>query len=98
MIVKIRKSAIKESKPYKTKIKLAIKNLENFPNLSNIKKLTNHIPAYRLRVGAKMKLDEFEKEILESIENNEWISKGNIDKRKKELKSYIEKSNFTQSK
>jgi len=45
-----------------------------------------------------MKLDEFEKEILESIENNEWISKGNIDKRKKELKSYIEKSNFTQSK
>ena len=38
-----------------------------------------------------MKLDEFEKEILESVENNEWISKGNIDKRKKELKSYIKK-------
>jgi len=38
-----------------------------------------------------MKLDEFEKEILESVENNEWISKDNIDKRKKELKSYIKK-------
>jgi len=42
MIVEIRKSAIKDfkkiSEPYKTKIKLAIKNLENFPNLSNIKK------------------------------------------------------------
>jgi len=55
MIVEIRKNAIKDfkkiSEPHKTKIKLAIKNLENFPNLSNIKKLTNYTPAYRLRVG-----------------------------------------------
>jgi len=38
-----------------------------------------------------MKLDEFEKEILESVENGEWISKGNIEERKKELKSYLKK-------
>jgi len=35
------------------------------------------------------KLDDFEKEILESVENNEWRSKGNIDSRLKELQSYL---------
>jgi len=38
-----------------------------------------------------MRLDNFEKEILESVENDEWISKGNIDERKTELKSYLKK-------
>ena len=36
-----------------------------------------------------MKLDEYEKEILESVENDEWKSKKNINKRKKELERYI---------
>lgn len=32
-------------------ILLAIKDLENYPNISNIKKLVNHKPIYRKRVG-----------------------------------------------
>ena len=35
------------------------------------------------------KLDEFEKELLESIENEEWQSRGDINERKRELQSYI---------
>jgi len=38
-----------------------------------------------------MRLDDFEKDILESVENGEWVSKGNIEKRKEELKSYLKK-------
>lgn len=34
-------------------------------------------------------LDEFEKDILESVENGEWKSKNNKDTRLKELQSYI---------
>ena len=33
--------------------------------------------------------DEFEKEILKSVENDEWVSKGNISEKTKELQSYI---------
>ena len=36
-----------------------------------------------------LKLDDFEKDILESVENDEWISKGNIDNRLKELQGYL---------
>lgn len=36
-------------------------------------------------------LDDFEKDILESVENNEWESKGNLNKRTKELQSYLQK-------
>jgi len=36
-----------------------------------------------------LKLDDFEKDILESVENDEWKSKGNIDNRLKELQSYL---------
>ncbi len=35
------------------------------------------------------KLDDFEKDILESVENDEWISKNNLDERIKELQSYL---------
>ena len=35
------------------------------------------------------KYDEFEKEILESVEGGEWVSKGNLNERTKELQSYI---------
>ena len=34
-------------------------------------------------------LDEYEADILKSVENGEWRSRGNIDDRIKELQSYI---------
>lgn len=34
-------------------------------------------------------LDEYEKDILQSVENGEWQSKKNIDERLLELQSYI---------
>jgi len=55
MKIKLRKSAIKDlksiSEPYKSKLHTKILELQKFPNLQNIKKLTNFEPAYRLRVG-----------------------------------------------
>jgi mRNA interferase RelE/StbE len=55
MKIEIRKSAIKDlkniSEPFKNKIHSKILELKNFPNIQNIKKLTNFEPAYRLRVG-----------------------------------------------
>jgi len=33
--------------------------------------------------------DEFEKDILESVEGDEWVSVGNLNERTKELQSYI---------
>jgi len=36
-----------------------------------------------------LNLDEYETDILKSVENNEWKSRGNIDDRIKELQSYI---------
>ena len=36
-----------------------------------------------------IKLDKFEKEILKSLGNDEWQSKGNLDKRLHQLKGYI---------
>lgn len=55
MIVEIKKSAIKDFKkilePYKTQIKKKIIELQDFPEISNIKKLINFTPNYRLRVG-----------------------------------------------
>jgi len=34
-------------------------------------------------------LDEYETELLQSVENGEWQSRGNIDDRIKELQSYV---------
>jgi predicted DNA binding CopG/RHH family protein len=34
-------------------------------------------------------LDEYETDILQSVENGEWQSRGNIDNRMKELQSYV---------
>ena len=36
-----------------------------------------------------MTLDKFEKDILQSVENNEWESRNNKEDRLKELQSYI---------
>ena len=55
MKINLRKSAIKDLKKIdrqdKEAIHAKILELVNFPNVSNIKKLTNFEPAYRLRVG-----------------------------------------------
>ena len=55
MKISIRKSAIKDLKRIdcksKEKIHAGISELNNFPNIPNVKKLTNFEPAYRLRVG-----------------------------------------------
>jgi len=55
MKIEIRKSAIKDlkyiSEPFKSKIHNKILELKKFPNIQNIKKLTNFEPAYRLRIG-----------------------------------------------
>ena len=36
-----------------------------------------------------IELDEYETDILQSVENGEWQSRGNINTRTKELQSYI---------
>lgn len=55
MNILIRKSAIKDLKKIEPAVKNSlhdsIRKLSQFPNVSNIKKLTNFEPAYRLRSG-----------------------------------------------
>lgn len=55
MEIRIRKSAIKDLKrispDHRTKIHTKINSLKNFPDVTNVKKLTNFEPAYRLRIG-----------------------------------------------
>ncbi len=55
MKIVIRSSARKDlksiSEPFKTKVEKKILELKKFPNLTNIKKLTNFEPAYRYRIG-----------------------------------------------
>jgi len=46
-------------------ILLAINDLKNFPNTSNIKKLVKHKPAYRKRVGDYRILFDVENDIIE---------------------------------
>ncbi|MDD2368814.1 MAG: hypothetical protein PHQ90_05890 [Sulfuricurvum sp.] len=38
-------------------------------------------------------LDEYENELLESVEKGEWVSKGNVDERLKSLQFYIKNQN-----
>ncbi|MBW6534868.1 MAG: type II toxin-antitoxin system RelE/ParE family toxin [Mariniphaga sp.] len=56
MNIRIRKSAIKDLRritpDQKRKIHQKILTLKNFPNVSNVKKLTHFEPAYRLRAGS----------------------------------------------
>ena len=55
MKVVVRQTALKDikkiSEPYKSQIKNKIKELADFPEIPNIKRLKNHQPPYRLRVG-----------------------------------------------
>ncbi|MDQ7084999.1 MAG: type II toxin-antitoxin system RelE/ParE family toxin [Sulfurovum sp.] len=45
-------------------ILLSIKDLENYPDISNIKKLRNHKPIYRKRIGNYRILFDIEDEVL----------------------------------
>lgn len=74
VLKKAQKDLLKLDKSIITKILLAIKELENYPDVSNIKKLVSFKPAYRKRVG--------EYRILFDIENDE-IFIGRILHRKK---------------
>ena len=55
MKIKIRKSAIKDLRKIdhevRDRLHEKIHSLANFPDITNIKKLTNFEPAYRMRVG-----------------------------------------------
>ena len=55
MKIELRKNAIKDlkniSEPFKSNIHHKILELQKFPDIQNVKKLTNFEPAYRLRVG-----------------------------------------------
>ena len=55
MKINVRKSAVKDLRKIdpkdKEKIHNRISGLKEFPNISNLKKLTNFEPAYRIRVG-----------------------------------------------
>lgn len=69
MKINIRKTAIKDLKKIDTvkrnQINNKIKLLEHFPNIPNIKRLTNFEPAYRLRVGEyRLLFDVFENSII----------------------------------
>jgi mRNA interferase RelE/StbE len=69
MKIEIRKSAIKDLKkidnPIKSNLHKKILELQNFPDITNIKKLTNFEPAYRLRVGDyRILFDVFDETII----------------------------------
>ncbi len=69
MKIKIRKSAIKDLKRInhesKERLDEKIQSLANFPDVSNIKKLTNFEPAYRMRVGNYRILFDVNDDIIE---------------------------------
>ena len=68
MIVEIDSKALKDlSKIHKSEVKKIIskiEGLEKYPNISNIKKLTNFEPPYRLRVGNYRVLFDIEDNII----------------------------------
>ena len=68
MKIIVEKDAVKDiqniSEPFKTQIKNKIKTLANYPNIANIKKLKNHNPTYRLRVGNYRVLFNIEDDII----------------------------------
>ena len=68
MKIIVEKDAVKDiqniSEPFKTQIKNKIQTLANYPNIANIKKLKNHNPTYRLRVGNYRVLFNIEDDII----------------------------------
>jgi mRNA interferase RelE/StbE len=69
MKLNIRKSAIKDLKNInredRDRIHKKIIELEEFPNVSNIKQLTSFEPAYRLRVGDYRVLFDIYEDVVE---------------------------------
>jgi len=68
MRVEVTRSALKDLKrindPYRQKIKEAVNKLQSFPDLPQIKQLTNHVPKYRMRVGDYRILFDVERDLL----------------------------------
>jgi len=68
MKIVVEKDAAKDikkiSEPFKTQIKNKIQALTNYPNIANIKKLKNHNPTHRLRVGDYRVLFDIEDDII----------------------------------
>jgi len=69
MKISLRKSAVKDLKAIdlhnRQKLHTKMVNLAQFPNISNVKKLTNFEPAYRFRVGDyRILFDVVENEIV----------------------------------
>ena len=71
MQIEVSKNAIKElqkiDKKHQKVIIEKIKLLENYPNTPNIKKLTNHYPPYRFRVGNYRVLFDIKDEIIQVL-------------------------------
>lgn len=69
MKINLRKSAVKDLKKIdrqdKEAIHARILELSNFPNVSNIKKMTNFEPAYRLRAGDYRILFDISDDVVE---------------------------------
>ncbi len=51
--------------------------------------LTSEKVTPKMRGFQMIDLDEYETDILQSVENDEWQSRGSIDNRIKELQSYV---------
>jgi uncharacterized membrane protein YgaE (UPF0421/DUF939 family) len=82
------------SNPYLKNTKSKIDETEYLMSSpANAKRLLESIENIKRGKGLEMKLDDFENELLESIENNEWKSKyKDLAKRTKELQRYIKRS------
>ena len=69
MKINLRKSAVKDLKKIDRKdremLHAKILELADFPNISNIKKLTNFEPAYRLRAGNYRILFDVAEDVIE---------------------------------
>ena len=68
MIVKIQESAKRDlkkiDKPTAIRILRSIEKLEQYPDTTNVKKLKNHSPAYRYRIGDYRVLFDIEEDVL----------------------------------
>lgn len=68
MRVEIRKSAIKDLRKINPEVRNRlhgkIHSLSDFPDVSNIKKLTNFEPAYRMRVGGYRILFDVDEDVI----------------------------------
>ena len=66
MLIDIQDSAYKDLKKIDKsdaiKVLQTIKKLEDYPKITNVKKLTNHYPPFRLRIGDYRVLFDIEEE------------------------------------